>query len=44
MSDSEWDILKKSATNLDWDQSSDRFQQNLSNLIVSLKNTIINGG
>lgn len=44
MSDSEWDILKKSATNLDWDQSSDRFKQNLANLMVSLKNTIINWG
>ena len=44
MSDSEWDILKKSATNLDWSQSKALFQKNLENLMSSLKTTIVNGG
>lgn len=42
MSDSEWDILKRSATNLDRDQSNTLFKQNLNTLMESLKTTIQN--
>ena len=42
MSDSEWDILKRSATNLDRDQSNTLFKQNLQTLMESLKTTIQN--
>ena len=42
MSESEWDILKRSATNLDRDQSNTLFKQNLQTLMESLKTTIQN--
>jgi hypothetical protein len=42
MSDSEWDILTRSSTNLDRDQSSDLFKNNLQTLMESLKTTIQN--
>lgn len=42
MSESEWDILKRSATNLDRDQSNTLFKQNLNTLMESLKTTIQN--